>query len=58
MNASREMYGFERLAAFLQNEGNCSAENLVQLTWSDVRTYSGDVAQEDDITLVALKVCA
>jgi hypothetical protein len=55
LNASRELFGFERLAAFLQREAHKPAEGIVMETWSATRAFGGDVCQDDDMTVIVLK---
>ena len=55
LNVSRELFGFERLAAFLQREAHRPAEGLVKETWSVTRAFGGDVGQDDDMTVIVLK---
>jgi hypothetical protein len=55
MNASRELFGFERLTAFMRREGHCAAGTLAERAWTAARAFSGPVGQEDDMTVMVLK---
>jgi len=55
MNSSRQMFGLERLTAFMQREGHGTAEMLVERAWTAARAFSGQAGQDDDITVMVLK---
>ncbi len=55
MNSSRDLFGFDRLAALLQREGHKTAESLVEITWSEASDFGGNGGQDDDMTLIVLK---
>jgi serine phosphatase RsbU (regulator of sigma subunit) len=56
MNPARELFGFERLTAFLAREGYRTAGSLVERTLAVSRTFSGRAGQADDTTVMVLKV--
>jgi serine phosphatase RsbU (regulator of sigma subunit) len=56
MNASRELLGFERLVELLQCKGHRPAESLIEETWSVARAFGGEVGQDDDMTVIVLKL--
>jgi hypothetical protein len=55
MNRSRELFGFERLAALVQRDGHLEADALVERTWQTARRFGDEVGQADDITVLVLK---
>ena len=57
-NAAAEMFGFERTAATIQQgcEEDLSAADLLQQIIAAVNTFAGGAPQEDDRTVVVLKV--
>lgn len=58
MNAKRELYGEERIERFvcsLDTSGKSAAE-LVEAVTSEVRAHLADAPQNDDLTLVVVKV--
>jgi hypothetical protein len=55
VSSSRELFGFERLAALVQREGRRTAEALVERTLAVARAFSGQAGQADDVTVMVLK---
>ena len=55
LNASRELWGEERLRATLRSQPHRSAQELVALICDRARQFSGRTPQSDDITVMALK---
>jgi sigma-B regulation protein RsbU (phosphoserine phosphatase) len=55
VNSSRELFGFERLTAFVQREGHHTAKILVEHALSAACAFSGQAGQADDITVMVLK---
>jgi hypothetical protein len=56
MNADRELFGFDRLAETFQRTDGASSEQILQTIWQAVETFRGTIEQQDDITLIAIKV--
>jgi hypothetical protein len=56
MNPSRELFGFERLVAFMQREGHRAAGRLAERAWTVARAFSGPAGPGDDMTVMVLKV--
>jgi hypothetical protein len=54
-NEDNEMYSFERLEKTLVKNSNTEAQEIMDAVMADVRQFTGDRPQEDDITLVTLK---
>ena len=54
-NADDQMYSFERLENTLLVNGEADAQELMDAVLQDVRHFTGDNPQEDDITMVVLK---
>jgi sigma-B regulation protein RsbU (phosphoserine phosphatase) len=55
-NNSGEMFGKERLKALIRQYKHLSAEELIQSIIDSLKVFQGSVKQEDDITLVVVKV--
>ena len=56
MNDSGECYGDQRLADLVQEHGDLHSEQLRERIVHEVRTFAGGAAQQDDMTLVLLKM--
>ncbi|MCF8029318.1 MAG: SpoIIE family protein phosphatase [Desulfohalobiaceae bacterium] len=54
-NNSREMFGNERLQKILTENANQTTEEICRRIVDSLRAFCGGAAQEDDITLVAIK---
>ena len=50
-----EFYSFERLESTLVRNSHADAQELLDIVLSDVRQFTGDHPQEDDITMVVLR---
>ncbi|MBF0569171.1 MAG: CHASE2 domain-containing protein [Candidatus Omnitrophica bacterium] len=55
VNAKKEMYGVERLSAFVENNRSLTAQELCDGIVRDVMLFLGKRDQQDDITLVVMK---
>jgi len=55
-NAEDEMFGKERVRNIIRNHSNKSSEAIVAVLIDEMKQFRGSVAQEDDITLVIIKV--
>jgi len=55
-NAGGQTYGRERIHSFIKAHRNENAASIVEGLYQDVRQFLGDAPQEDDVTLVVLKV--
>jgi serine phosphatase RsbU (regulator of sigma subunit) len=56
MDPSRIMFGLDRLADSLERHRDQSAAGIIDRIFEDVYSFSGEGAQADDMTAVALKV--
>jgi sigma-B regulation protein RsbU (phosphoserine phosphatase) len=56
MNEQKEMYGFERLLAAIENGRDLAAASLLDSLINDVSRFVGNAEQHDDLTVVVLKV--
>jgi tetratricopeptide (TPR) repeat protein len=54
-NEDDEFYSFERLEETLVGNRGANPQELLEAVMSDVRGFSGDHPQEDDITILVLK---
>jgi len=50
-----EMFGEKRLVAFLEKNRDKSARELVKLLVSSINEFTGEGAEQDDLTLIILK---
>ncbi|MGD8519828.1 MAG: SpoIIE family protein phosphatase [Desulfobacterales bacterium] len=55
-NMTGEMFGKERLRAVIRREANTSSEKILQSINDALKKFRGERKQEDDITLVVIKV--
>ena len=55
-NQNDAMYGRKRLRQILENNHSASAKEIQQKVIDSVQTFRGDLQQEDDITLVVIKL--
>lgn len=56
LSPSRELFSFERMMAFVQQEGHRTANELVERTLAALHAFGGQTDQADDITVMVLKV--
>jgi len=56
MNTHAELFGEGRLRRILEDSRDLSGEELKERILAEVRSFVGDAAQQDDMTLVLLKV--
>ncbi len=55
-NAEDEMFGKERVRSIIRSHSDKSSETIVEALIGEVKQFRGSVVQEDDITLVVIKV--
>jgi sigma-B regulation protein RsbU (phosphoserine phosphatase) len=55
-NNSGEMFGKERLKALIRQYKHVSSEELIQSIIDSLKAFQGSVRQEDDITVVVVKI--
>jgi anti-anti-sigma factor len=55
MNERREQYGEERLLEMVRNYGQMSPEQFIERLDDDIKRFTGNYPQSDDITVVAVK---
>jgi sigma-B regulation protein RsbU (phosphoserine phosphatase) len=55
-NARQELFGFERLEAFLRTHGELAPSAFINAILTEVETFSHGVAQHDDMTLLVFRV--
>ncbi|MFQ5511019.1 MAG: SpoIIE family protein phosphatase [Candidatus Krumholzibacteriia bacterium] len=55
MNERREQYGEERLIHLIKENGNLPPAEFIERLERDVKGFTGGYAQNDDITVVAIK---
>jgi sigma-B regulation protein RsbU (phosphoserine phosphatase) len=56
LNNSGEMFGKERLKSLVREHKHLSSEALIQSIINSLNVFQGSVKQEDDITIVVVKV--
>jgi sigma-B regulation protein RsbU (phosphoserine phosphatase) len=55
-NVRGEMFGKDRLKAIIRREASTSSEELLQSIGSALKEFRGERKQEDDITLMVMKI--
>ena len=55
MNENREQYGEERLIQLIKTSGKLSPQEFMDLLSDNIKEFTGDEPQNDDITVVAIK---
>jgi sigma-B regulation protein RsbU (phosphoserine phosphatase) len=55
-NRLEDLYGEQRLMDFVQQRIDLGARELLESIYHEVKTFSGEKPQDDDITLVIIKV--
>jgi len=55
INMQEEMYGEQRLITFLQSHKSCEIDEVVKAANRSVTDFSAEMAQSDDITILAIK---
>jgi len=55
MNERREQYGEERLIKVIKECGRKSPQEFIDRLSEDIKSFTGDMPQNDDITVVAIK---
>ena len=55
-NADHQLFGHERVYQLISDHRDAGAAEMQQTIVSEVKRFRGDVSQEDDITLVVIKV--
>lgn len=58
MNDSGQLYKEQRLEKVLQQSGQKDLKELIDFVLADIRSYSGEVEQSDDIALLCLRYFA
>jgi sigma-B regulation protein RsbU (phosphoserine phosphatase) len=56
MNEKEEMYGFERLQEVIKSNQTVSAESLLESILENVKAFTGEAEQHDDLTVIAVSV--
>jgi serine phosphatase RsbU (regulator of sigma subunit)/anti-sigma regulatory factor (Ser/Thr protein kinase)/transposase len=55
MNPKREQFGMERFLAFIKDNAHLTTDDFVAALQKELGKFTGNAAQNDDITLVAIK---
>lgn len=53
---SGELYGMERLEAFLRTHASCSSAEISEALRAELSAYRGQAVQDDDVTFVLVKI--
>jgi len=56
MNANHELFGFDRLAETIRQTNGGTSQQVLQAIWQAVERFRGDIEQQDDITLITIKI--
>ena len=55
-NDKNELFGEEKFIELIKNNIELSAQELGKKTYTEVRKFSGNIPQQDDITMIIIKV--
>jgi len=55
-NAGGDMYGKDRLKAIVQKNASSGSQTILSTIFQDLNQFRGEVKQEDDVTLVVIKL--
>jgi len=55
MNRKRDEYGEDRLARIIQKNHNRSVEDIYEAILRDIKSFMGDMPQQDDMTMIFIK---
>ncbi|MCU0640159.1 MAG: anti-sigma factor antagonist [Candidatus Krumholzibacteria bacterium] len=55
MNEARQQYGEDRLIEIIKKNGRLTPEQFIDKLNEDIKVFTGDYPQNDDITVVAIK---
>ncbi|MGB8317879.1 MAG: SpoIIE family protein phosphatase, partial [Ignavibacteriaceae bacterium] len=56
MNESMDLFGEEKLSELLRNKTTCTSTQIMDEIWSSINSFKGKAAQNDDMTMVLVKV--
>ena len=56
MNENMELFGEDKLSNLLKNKTACTATQIMNEIWSSINSFKGSAAQNDDMTMVLVKV--
>lgn len=56
MNENQDLYGEEQLAVILKNKSSYRSSEIMNEVWDDITAYRGTAEQNDDMTMVIVKV--
>ena len=54
-NAGDESYGLERLRSAIRDASCAATDELIQKLYDESQSFAGDVAQDDDVTIVVIR---
>jgi serine phosphatase RsbU (regulator of sigma subunit) len=54
-NSIEELFGEKRLSEVIENSAHLSAQGILEQILANIKTFTGDMPQFDDITLLVLK---
>jgi sigma-B regulation protein RsbU (phosphoserine phosphatase) len=55
MNINEDEFGDEKLIRLIKENLNESAEKIIEIVFQEVKNFTGNIPQSDDMTLVILK---
>jgi serine phosphatase RsbU (regulator of sigma subunit) len=56
MNENNDLFGEEKLSELLRNKTTCSVTQIMNEIWDSIQTFKGKASQNDDMTMVLVKV--
>ena len=55
-NPAGEQFGEDRLRRIVKENSHMTAQALLERIYAQIREYGGNIAQQDDITLIIMKL--
>ena len=56
MNENMDLFGEEKLSELLRNKTTCTATQIMNDIWNSINSFKGKASQNDDMTMVLVKV--
>ncbi len=56
MNENMDLFGEEKLSELLKNKNKCTSTQIINEIWNSIKSFKGRAAQNDDMTMVLVKV--
>ncbi len=56
MNENMDLFGEEKLSELLKNKTKCTSAQIINEIWNSIKSFKGRAAQNDDMTMLLVKV--